>query len=1835
MEGSEISENKQQQLSDDEDSESFESTNAPNSPHSSASGSLRRPFDDSHIDKDILEDNPEEFTTNILRNKVATLLDKCDRLERQKKAAVDLLAEKKRKLEDVNESFEGRLKTFECENQKLRAENDRLVDRLNLPDKEKSLFVMLQQEVADLKKKLEESEQRCTDACEEIQELRQEVSDGRLEMLELHDQFREDEAVEFREIQKELESTAKNCRILQFKLRKAEKRCEQLELDKRLTEEKRRLHQQQSSSTPPPTTTTTSTSSPHINNINNNFNNNVMTHSHDGDDEYDDEDFERMNNRLKRRVIELVEELKMAKEVSVRLHDQIEEMEEKRGDYEREMERLRSLLDQSELEKINLKGQLENFSNQQTSKTPTSLPPLVITTPTNAPTHPLLTSPQQPPPPSPTTSHLEVQLLIRDLNDSLERENDMKEQLKFGEEEIIVMRKKMAEMEEELESVNHQLNRMTSSKGGVVLFRGGGEDGGMAAEAEKQQMKLQVELAESESRVLRRRLEDMDLSYEILLKEVKQMRSKITSFTGFGRSLEEEDEEDDDGALSLGDGGSGRMGRKRRLMRLRENEEDVRVYMDARIQAEVLEQEVGRCNDMADDINPSTATSLLQRELSLSKTHAASLQETIYQLNRELLKVKLKVIGEAGQGQTEDDDEEVVRRVMAGKKGDGGGGGGGGATKVGDSSGGGSGDGKVNWKDIRVQVSCWEEETGNLRMRNFTLRHGCSILKTKLPRYRSSEATSSGDGGSVGGSGDDGGGGSGKRGEIVSGEKPRKDIWEDDGDDEDARLKLKELQGNSKEYLMERVVEMGEELSEFGLGDDDEGDDQGSLRKMLKCRDDENDRLEEEVAQSREDMYQMIGGFKRRESELREELDDVTSKYAALESLLALVKDRAEVTQKELERLQKAGKMEASANESKVRKDAALSSTDEALKKQISLLEKMLNSEKRRAEAAEMKLKMADRSPSLNRDGRVEQHEKDITQQELVLSQKQLKATADRLSGMKEKLSQLEEDHEKLLCDHRKLLREEPSSWRWEKLEMERQMKELRRKLDESYSEMRRMKVKWRSVGEDRDRDNQIKAELEKKIEKLKEENDELLKRIEFQHQLELNIAIKDRKEAQQEVDHLNELLVSKDHIIHQKNKLIEQKDYIIAEKEKALKENAEATIVAEVALKNVEEQMNLLKNDVKTLEVECAQISTLKTQLQEKEQQLKQLDEQVRRRDDRLKEKDDFLQQINRKLIEKGNQVSDMDRTIRQIIRKLQARDCDLGMTNAELRRVQNELRTNQEKLQEAKAKLDALEMKAKLEVVKPQKTVAVSKTAEKAAYDDVVRHKLESVQLLEDNLKMASIEIIALTKTIEDLKSKLNSKTEESGNVISDLEMKVKLAEEKNHALSLLYEKNVASTAAASSGDTSDSHNQTGSDGCRGVCGEVVAAISPSEAYKQMMREKENLIMEKFKLNSELNKVKKQNGEREQEIVRLNQEIEKMKVELNSRSSKGRQQETSANKLEVLRPETLPIPPKKISPQSSPKLPSSLSTTTSTSESTSQTIAKLRSKVIQLETHWKAEKCTLEEFYDGHIQQLRETNKQLQSNNQLLRKECDGQLLLLQNSRKALADLRQRFDISSVTWNEEKDALKVKVNQVNDLQEQLKVLEKSNEDYFTRLEASEVKRHDLEVKLSLCEALLKREREKFEERMKMLPSTTPNTESLTAVTTPATTSSKSSAFTRVAEFKAKFEKFGKLSKKADDSVDLSTSPNVSNKSAKHSTTSAAAATTTSTLTAGQESINMLEELVRKLQSQILNLESKRSQDEERWKKRLDSLNKNYESDVAENKRKTASVSQCGGGMC
>lgn len=61
-----------------------------------------------------------------------------------------------------------------------------------------------------------------------------------------------------------------------------------------------------------------------------------------------------------------------------------------------------------------------------------------------------------------TGSQEDPQQLMRDLQDSIEREADIREQLKFAEEEAENLRKKVTRSEDENESLMIQLRKMAS-----------------------------------------------------------------------------------------------------------------------------------------------------------------------------------------------------------------------------------------------------------------------------------------------------------------------------------------------------------------------------------------------------------------------------------------------------------------------------------------------------------------------------------------------------------------------------------------------------------------------------------------------------------------------------------------------------------------------------------------------------------------------------------------------------------------------------------------------------------------------------------------------------------------------------------------------------------------------------------------------------------------------------------------------------------------------------------------------------------------------------------------------------------------------------------------------------------------------------------------------------------------------------------------------------------------------------------------------------------------------------------------------------------------------------
>merc|ERR1712083_483289 len=128
--------------------------------------------------------------------------------------------------------------------------------------------------------------------------------------------------------------------------------------------------------------------------------------------------------------------------------------------------------------------------------------------------------------------------LLKDLQDSIERENDLKEQLSIAEEDAGEARKKLSRLEDENESLSGQLKRMSTKKSGTRRSpspynrnsvtekdEGISEDG---EELSPGELKVQLEVAEQETGLLRKKVEDLLTENLKITKEVKDLTSKVS-----------------------------------------------------------------------------------------------------------------------------------------------------------------------------------------------------------------------------------------------------------------------------------------------------------------------------------------------------------------------------------------------------------------------------------------------------------------------------------------------------------------------------------------------------------------------------------------------------------------------------------------------------------------------------------------------------------------------------------------------------------------------------------------------------------------------------------------------------------------------------------------------------------------------------------------------------------------------------------------------------------------------------------------------------------------------------------------------------------------------------------------------------------------------------------------------------------------------------------------------------------------------------------------------------------------------------------------------------------
>ncbi|KER28311.1 hypothetical protein T265_04840 [Opisthorchis viverrini] len=266
----------------------------------------------------------------------------------------------------------------------------------------------------ELQQRLNEVEQLCQEVMEENEQLKEEVEEMQREIEEMHDHFQEDDRDAMRELQRDLEAANKTCRILQFKLRKAERRFEQCESERANLEERlARLEAEL----------------------------------------YSEADVAHIRN--------LEEEIRVAKEVGVRLNNELDILDEKRAFYEQENHQLKEELQachnrriavENELGRLKLEAEKLKAEQGILDKGPLQVTDRSRSRQTNS--RPSLSR----------EASFEEQQLQRELDASRERETDLSEQLRFAEEEVRKMKRRVKESQVENELLSKKLERLYTTQ---------------------------------------------------------------------------------------------------------------------------------------------------------------------------------------------------------------------------------------------------------------------------------------------------------------------------------------------------------------------------------------------------------------------------------------------------------------------------------------------------------------------------------------------------------------------------------------------------------------------------------------------------------------------------------------------------------------------------------------------------------------------------------------------------------------------------------------------------------------------------------------------------------------------------------------------------------------------------------------------------------------------------------------------------------------------------------------------------------------------------------------------------------------------------------------------------------------------------------------------------------------------------------------------------------------------------------------------------------------------------------------------------------------------------
>ncbi|VDL91467.1 unnamed protein product [Schistocephalus solidus] len=189
-----------------------------------------------------------------LENDFFDLEDKYDSLLRERNELSIELDSKMRSIEELQslvEQYKEKATTLGARCTHLEEEIKTYRERLRLPESDQvevgdlgsakpapTISALESDGGGDLRQRLNEVEQLCQDVMEENEVLKEELEEMQREIEEMHDHFQEEDRDSMREMQRDLDTANKTVRIFQFKLRKAERRLEQCENERANLEER-------------------------------------------------------------------------------------------------------------------------------------------------------------------------------------------------------------------------------------------------------------------------------------------------------------------------------------------------------------------------------------------------------------------------------------------------------------------------------------------------------------------------------------------------------------------------------------------------------------------------------------------------------------------------------------------------------------------------------------------------------------------------------------------------------------------------------------------------------------------------------------------------------------------------------------------------------------------------------------------------------------------------------------------------------------------------------------------------------------------------------------------------------------------------------------------------------------------------------------------------------------------------------------------------------------------------------------------------------------------------------------------------------------------------------------------------------------------------------------------------------------------------------------------------------------------------------------------------------------------------------------------------------------